>query len=81
MTNFVSAEDTHVSRSENKKIQLGAIVPLSGPLAFFGNDYVRAYDLLKADFPEIERFIDIHWEDSAYDSKQALSVQQTGFCR
>lgn len=74
IANFALAEDAHVDESKSKKIKLGAIVPLSGPLAFFGNDYVRAYDLLKSDFPEIEKIIDIHWEDSAYDGKLALSA-------
>ena len=74
MLNFASADEARGKESKSTKIQLGIIVPLSGPLAFFGNDYVRAYDILKADHPEIENIIDVQWEDSAYDNKQTLSA-------
>jgi ABC-type branched-subunit amino acid transport system substrate-binding protein len=60
--------------AEEKKINLGLIVPLTGPLAFFGQDFVRAAELAQEDHPEIKERINLLWEDSAYDSKQAVSV-------
>lgn len=72
---FVSS--TVFSQTNDKsdeKIKLGFIVPLSGPLAFFGTDLVRAIDLAIEEEPEIKKHIQIFWEDSAYDSKQSISV-------
>ncbi len=57
-----------------KKLVVGLIVPLTGPLAFFGKDYVRAYELAVAARPELKELLDIRWEDSAYDSKQATTA-------
>lgn len=59
---------------KNKRITLGVIVPLTGTLAFFGNDFVRAYELAIKDNPIIENNINVLWEDSAYDSKQSISA-------
>ena len=70
--NLASAEDSRVDEVDDSRLRLGVIVPLSGPLAFFGNDFIRAYELVKADHPEVDKAIRIYWEDSAYDSKQAL---------
>jgi ABC-type branched-subunit amino acid transport system substrate-binding protein len=56
------------------KVKLGVIVPLTGPLGFLGKDFVRAYGLVKEAHPAIDELIDITWEDSAYDSKQAISA-------
>jgi ABC-type branched-subunit amino acid transport system substrate-binding protein len=70
--NLASAEESKLEELNDRKLRLGVIVPLSGPLAFFGNDYIRAYDLVRADHPEVDRTIRIYWEDSAYDSNQAL---------
>jgi ABC-type branched-subunit amino acid transport system substrate-binding protein len=70
--NLASAEESKLEEVNDRRLRLGVIVPLSGPLAFFGNDYIRAYDLVRADHPEVDRTIRIYWEDSAYDSNQAL---------
>ncbi len=56
------------------KIRLGLIIPLTGPLSFFGKDYVRAYEIAAEDHPELKDKIEFFWEDSAYDSKQAVSA-------
>ncbi len=58
----------------HKKITLGIIVPLSGPLSFFGQDYVRTFDLALEDHPDIKNAINVIWEDSAYDGKQAVAA-------
>ena len=67
-------KDAENNRFDNKKLNLGVIVPLTGPLAFFGNDYVRTYKILADDHPEFEEKINVIWEDSAYNSKQAVSA-------
>lgn len=68
------ALDSDREQAATKKLQLGMILPLSGPLAFFGNDYIRAYEIFKSEHPEVENLIDIHWEDSAYESARAISA-------
>ena len=55
-------------------VKLGIIVPLTGPLAFFGKDYMRAYELVKESTPEVASLIEVKWEDSAYDTKQAVAA-------
>jgi hypothetical protein len=45
MSNLVSAEESRLQEVNDNRLRLGVIVPLSGPLAFFGNDFIRAYDL------------------------------------
>jgi ABC-type branched-subunit amino acid transport system substrate-binding protein len=57
-----------------KKLHLGLIIPISGPLGFFGKDLVRAVVLARERFPEIDKLIEIHIEDSAYDTKRAVSA-------
>lgn len=70
----------HQSSAENRdtsgttKVKLGVIVPLTGPLGFFGSDFVKTFDLVKESHPAIDELLDITWEDSAYDSKQAISA-------
>ena len=71
-TGIVLAEENNIQAQ--KKLHLGAIVPLTGPLAFFGNDFIKAFELAKEDYPEINQLIEIEWEDSAYDTKQAVSA-------
>lgn len=70
--NLAWAQESILDEATDSRLRLGVIVPLSGPLAFFGNDFIRAYDLVRADHPEVDKAIRIYWEDSAYDSKQAL---------
>mgnify|MGYP006277923769 CR=1 FL=1 len=71
---LASAEESKLASAEDGRLRLGAIVPLSGPLSFFGTDFIRAYELAKAEHPEIEKAVKVYWEDSAYDSKQALQA-------
>lgn len=56
------------------RIKLGVIVPLTGPLAFFGQDFVRTFNLTVEDQPDLKKYVDIIWEDSAYDSKKAVAA-------
>ena len=72
ISNLACAQESTLDGATDSRLRLGVIVPLSGPLAFFGNDFIRTYDLLKADHPEIDKAVKVYWEDSAYDSKQAL---------
>ena len=69
-TNTLSEDN----KLDKNNLTLGVIVPLSGPLAFFGNDYVRAFDLATSARPDIKSKIKIAWEDSAYDSKKAIQA-------
>jgi ABC-type branched-subunit amino acid transport system substrate-binding protein len=69
-----SAVLSETNNLSSQKIKLGFIVPLTGPLGFFGTDLVRAVDLAIEEAPEIKNHIEMFWEDSAYDSKQAISV-------
>lgn len=67
----VAQEGTsHTSR----KTHLGVIVPLTGPIGFFGQEFVKAFELAKQDHPEIAELLDIEWEDSAYDTKLAVAA-------
>lgn len=66
--------DSKQAAQNPNKIKLGVIVPLSGPLTFFGQDFVRAFELAAAEQPSINDLITFYWEDSAYDSKQAVSA-------
>lgn len=68
-----SADRKDVNASHDK-VNLGVIVPLTGPLAFFGKDFIRTYELAVEDNPKIKESFNVFWEDSAYDSKQAVSV-------
>lgn len=66
--------ESEVEQAGSGKINLGVIVPLTGPLAFFGNDFVRTFNIVSEDHPGIKDVLNVLWEDSAYDSKQAVSV-------
>jgi len=57
-----------------RKVHLGVIVPLTGPIGFFGQEFVKAFELAKQDHPEIDQLLDIEWEDSAYDTKLAVAA-------
>lgn len=63
-----------ISAEQESKVKVGIIVPLSGPLAFFGKDFVRTYEIAASDNPEVKSMIEVVWEDSAYDSKLAVSA-------
>lgn len=56
------------------KARLGVIVPLTGPIGFFGTEFVKAFELAKEDHPQIDQLLDIEWEDSAYDTKLAVAA-------
>lgn len=57
-----------------RKAHLGVIVPLTGPIGFFGQEFLKAFELAKQDHPEIDQLLDIEWEDSAYDTKLAVAA-------
>lgn len=71
---LISVGTASSAENEIKKLKVGVIVPLTGPLAFFGQDYVRTYELATEDIPELKNAFDVVFEDSAYDSKQAVSA-------
>lgn len=48
-----SQDNASNSSGAKKTFTVGMIVPLSGPLAFFGQDYMRAYELAVAKRPEL----------------------------
>jgi ABC-type branched-subunit amino acid transport system substrate-binding protein len=70
----VSEEKPSTSSESKKPFTVGMVVPLSGPLAFFGQDYMRAYEIAVADRPELANLFSIRWEDSAYNPRQAISA-------
>lgn len=70
----VSQESKRVTTGETKPFTIGMIMPLSGPLAFFGQDYMRAYELAIAARPELARLLKVRWEDSAYNPQRAISA-------
>ena len=74
--NFVCSPQLVLAEEKGAKevLRVGAIVPLSGPLAFFGNDYVRTLELYREDHPDLKDQIEVVFEDSAYDGKQAISA-------
>jgi ABC-type branched-subunit amino acid transport system substrate-binding protein len=73
-THGVAQDNVSASKGETKPFTIGMIVPLSGPLAFFGKDYVRAYELAVAARPELSTLFKVRWEDSAYNSQRAISA-------
>ena len=68
------ADDSSALPQQEKITRLGVVVPLSGPLAFFGKDLVRAYELAVQEHPEIKTRVEVVWEDSAYENKKAISA-------
>gem|GEM_PF-4706934 len=70
----VSEEKPSTSSESKKPFTVGMVVPLSGPLAFFGQDYMHAYEIAVADRPELANLFSIRWEDSAYNPRQAISA-------
>lgn len=70
----VSADQQTVPAAVTPRLRLGMVVPLSGPLAFFGTDLMRAAKIFSADNPALGRHVEIIWEDSAYESRQAIAA-------
>lgn len=68
---------SNVSLSEvphsDSKIDVGLILPLSGPLAEYGTAFQNGVDLAKKHSPNIMQHCEFHAEDSKYDSKIAVS--------
>jgi ABC-type branched-subunit amino acid transport system substrate-binding protein len=71
---LVSQELKDPSVREVKPITIGMILPLSGPLAFFGQAYVQAYELAIAARPELAKLLKVRCEDSAYNPQRAISA-------
>ena len=70
----VVGQSVAAQSATSDKLSIGVIVPLTGPLAFFGQDYLRTFDLFKEDNPDFAKRFEVLWEDSAYDSKQAIAA-------
>lgn len=58
------------------KLQVGTIVPLTGPLAEYGQAFQNGVALARKDFSAIARNCDFIVEDSKYDSKTAVAAFQ-----
>ena len=56
-----SQDNASNSSGAKKTFTVGMIVPLSGPLAFFGQDYMRAYELAVAKRPELANLLSVRW--------------------
>jgi ABC-type branched-subunit amino acid transport system substrate-binding protein len=56
--------------------RVGAIVPLTGPLADYGEAVRRGFESAKRERPERFTGVEFVYQDSAYDGKTALSALQ-----
>jgi ABC-type branched-subunit amino acid transport system substrate-binding protein len=75
------AFDVAADPSTRSVFKVGAIVPLSGPLADYGETVRNGFELAKQDNPEFFKTVDFVYEDSKYDGKTSLSAFNALFAR
>lgn len=61
---------------EDRGLKIGAILPLSGPTADYGQAIVNAILLAQRDFPDQFRHVSFTFEDAQYDVKKAVGAFQ-----
>ncbi len=62
------------AESREQKFNVGLILPLSGALADYGAALRHGFELAQEDEPELFSHIALHYEDSRYEEKTALSA-------
>ena len=60
--------------SESPKLKLGFSLPLSGPLAEFGQSARNGIELARRDNPHLFPDVEFYFEDNQYDPKHSLNV-------
>lgn len=58
------------------QLDIGVIIPLTGPLAEYGQAFQNGMELAKHDSPDVSKNCRFIVEDSLYDSKTAVSIFQ-----
>jgi branched-chain amino acid transport system substrate-binding protein len=72
----LSAFNIKESCAEETKLNIGAILPISGPLAEYGVAVKNGIELAKKENPEVAKNCAFTYEDSRYDSKSAVTAVQ-----
>ncbi len=59
---------------ESTKLKVGVILPLSGPLADYGNAIKNGIELYRSQYPTKVKHLNFVYEDDHYDSKTSISA-------
>lgn len=78
---LLSAALTAKADNHTSVFRVGAIVPLSGPLADYGVAVRSGFELAKSDNPAAFTHVEIVYQDSSYDGKTALNAFNALFAR
>lgn len=60
--------------AEKPKLKVGLILPLSGFLSDYGTSSKNFVDMAFEDYPELKDSVEVIYEDSAYDTKVAITA-------
>ena len=74
---FIGAEADQARNT----FKIGAIVPLTGPLADYGQAIRTGFTMARADFPHSFEGVEIIYQDSSYDGKASLNAFNALFAR
>ena len=61
--------------------RVGAILPLTGPVADYGVAVKNGFELAKSDHPATFKNVEIVYQDSSYDGKTAVNAFNALFAR
>lgn len=65
------------AQQQKDVFRVGAIVPLTGPLADYGEAVRRGFEFARHDYPERFSKVEFVYQDSAYDGKTAVTALQS----
>ncbi len=73
---FIVSVALEVAAEPNTRsvFKVGAIIPLSGPLADYGDAVKNGFELARRDNPDFFNTVEFVYEDSKYDGKTSLSA-------
>jgi ABC-type branched-subunit amino acid transport system substrate-binding protein len=74
---LITASDSIAESGKQGAFRVGAIVPLTGPLADYGVAVQSGFEFAKRDHPEKFGNIEIVLQDSKYDGMTALNAFNT----
>ncbi len=69
------------AQAQTSVFRVGVIVPLTGPLADYGEAVRRGVESARHDYPERFSKIELVYQDSAYDGKTAVNALQSLMAR
>jgi ABC-type branched-subunit amino acid transport system substrate-binding protein len=67
--------------NQARVFRVGAIVPLTGPVADYGVAVKNGFELAKSDHPATFKNVEIVYQDSSYDGKTAVNAFNALFAR